>query len=195
LTAIIEQKDGANVVAFARSWRLVSRIPLGDLDPKAKDWIARASDEYLRRHGRFRDLVLRMLAPDEEIALEANGVWQTRVVRTKRRAAPTRADLSAAYDESPDPLPAPIVDYIVTHDVKGLPARRATSADALDVEGGHDHRLLSASARQSCDAQTRRYHRRARDPRKGPHREEVRLQHAHDREHHRLTSPLKTPRK
>lgn len=90
---------------------------IGDLNPRTVD---AARDEDLRRQGRFRELVLQMLAPeaatDDAWTPEVNGVWQTRAIRRQpaRPTEPTRADLAAAFRESPAPLPAAIRDYIIT---------------------------------------------------------------------------------
>jgi len=97
--------------------RTATRTLISDLNPRAVD---EARDEDLRRQGRFRELVLRMLAPeaaaDEAWTPEANGVWQTRVIRRQpaRRTEPTRADLAAAFRESPDPVPEAIRDHIIS---------------------------------------------------------------------------------
>jgi hypothetical protein len=111
----------------------------------------RVLDEDLRRQGRFRDLVRRMLAPEDATwQPEANGVWQTRVVRRRRRTEPTRADLIAAVDESPAPLPAPIFDYIMTRYLKAQPRKtgpqqptRSTWED-LDIIAHYQRALRKA---------------------------------------------------
>jgi hypothetical protein len=133
---------------------MATRTRIDDLALEAKDWIERAADEHLRRHGRFRDLVLRMLAPDDEVQPEVNGVWETRVIRTKRRVTePSCEDIIAAYEESSDPLPAPIVAYIVKHFVKGLPRKtgpklrvRSTWDDVMII-AFYQHQLHKAKLR------------------------------------------------
>jgi hypothetical protein len=63
---------------------MVTRTLISDLDPKTQEWMQRASDEYLRRHKRFRELVMRMLSPpDDQMQPEDNGVFQTRIVRMR----------------------------------------------------------------------------------------------------------------
>ena len=107
------------------------RTLISDLLPQAKAWMQRALDEHLRRHGRYRDLVLRLLA---------------------RRTEPTTDDLVRAWRESP--LPQPIVDYIVQHYVHELPRKtgpkrptRSTFDDVLIV-AFYRHQLQKATARQ-----------------------------------------------
>lgn len=92
-----------------------TRTLISDLNPKAQDWMQRAIDEHSRRHGRIRELVLRMLAAQipEEWQPEANGVFQSRAVRIPRRQTePTRDDLAAALLEAPgEPIPPALLDY------------------------------------------------------------------------------------
>ena len=126
---------------------------IGGLDPKTLEWLQCASDEHLRRHGRFRALVLRKLAPSDETTDEGNG-FVTRVVRTKGRQ-PSREDLIAAYDESPDPLPPPIVDYIVRHYVKGMPLKTGsktpkTTEETVWIIAFYRHQLRKAESRAAA---------------------------------------------
>lgn len=135
---------------------MAKRRPTGGLHPNTAHFMERASDESLRRQGRFRDLVLRLLAPDEELRAEANGIWETRVVRTRRRREPTREELVAAYEESPAPLPAPIVDYIVQHYVKQLPLKTGpktttrTTYQDVTIIAFYQHQLRKARLRQAA---------------------------------------------
>jgi hypothetical protein len=134
----------------------MKRTPTADLDPRASEWIQRASDEALRRQGRYRALVLHQLAPAEETTDEGNG-WQTRVVRTRERIEPSREDLIAAYDESLEPLPSPIVDHVFTHYVKGLPRKRGPNApraystwDEVLIVAYYQHQLTKAKLRAAA---------------------------------------------
>jgi hypothetical protein len=132
------------------------RIPVGDFHPATNDWMERASEEYLRRHGRFRELILRMLAPAEETT-EANGVI-TRVVRHRRRVEPSREDLIAAYHESPDPLPTPILDYVMAHYVSpqalplktGRKTKTRSTWDTIMIIAFYRHQLQKARRRKQA---------------------------------------------
>jgi hypothetical protein len=64
---------------------------IGDLDPKAVSRLQQGADEALRRDGRLRELVLRMLARGDE---------------------PARDDLAAAVEEAPGaPVPKEVAAY------------------------------------------------------------------------------------
>jgi hypothetical protein len=137
---------------------MVTRLAIGDLDPQVKDWMQRALDDGLRRDGRFRALVLRTLAPEEEVQPEANGVWQTRIVRRRRRHSqpdtePTYADLDAAWRESTDPLPVTIRDYILRAAQCGLTfrakqrERSVAGVQAKRQDHSRKDNALSASVR------------------------------------------------
>lgn len=97
---------------------MATRTAIGDLNPKAKDWMRRAIDEHARRNGRIRELVLRMLATrtPEAWTPENNGVWQSRAIRAMpaRWTEPTREDLAAALLEAPgEPIPPALLDYVI----------------------------------------------------------------------------------
>ena len=136
---------------------MAKRTPLSDLGP-AKDWIERASYEDLRRRGCFRELILRLLAPAEETTIEASGVWETRVVRTRKRIEPTREDIMAAFHESPDPLPTPILDYVMTHYVspQALPLKTGRKTptrstwDTVLIIAFYQHQLQKARRRKQA---------------------------------------------
>ena len=103
---------------------MVRRVATGDLDPTTKDRTERERFESLRERGRYRDLVLWQLGCGEAWQREANGAFRTRVGRARpMRQIPLRDDLIAASNESPDPLPAPIVDYIIKFYLKALPRK------------------------------------------------------------------------
>lgn len=73
---------------------------------------------------------------DQEPENQADCVWQTRVIRVRpaRRTEPTRADLIAAVDEeSPNPLPAPIFDYIITRYLKAQPRKTGPQQPARET--------------------------------------------------------------
>jgi hypothetical protein len=96
---------------------MATRVTIKDgLRPETTDWLERGRLEHLREQGRYRDLALWMLGCEEAWQPEANGVFQTRVVRVRPvRREPTPEDLAEALrEESPDRLPAPIREYIVT---------------------------------------------------------------------------------
>ena len=88
---------------------MVTRSAIGDLNPKAKDWMQRAIDEHARRNGRVRELVLRMATRTPEAwTPEANAIWQSRAIRAepRSRSEPTLDDLAAALLEAPgEPIP------------------------------------------------------------------------------------------
>lgn len=106
-----------------------------DLRHETRDRITRARLEYLRAQGRYRDLVLWQLGQPESWQPEdTNTVYQSRVVRMQPRAEPSQADLKAACDESADPIPQPIIDYIL----KQHPRKRGPKAP---TRSGDDHVL------------------------------------------------------
>jgi len=129
-----------------------TRTLISDLNPEAKERAQRARLETLRAQGRYRELVLWLIGEPEAWQLEPDGVTVSRAVRAPltRRIAPTRDDLAAAYSESPDPLPAPIVEYIVKHHVKGLPLKTGPKASARST--GDDDRAFDVYVRALVDA-------------------------------------------
>jgi hypothetical protein len=150
-----------------RGTRLImaTRTALTNVDPTTTDWIRRASDESLRCEGRYRELVLRMIAPTHEATDEGNG-WTTRVVRAKEQEHPSRRDLEAAYDESLDPLPPPIVAYIFRYYIGDMPlktgskAARSTWHDLL-ILTFYRHQLHKAKSRLIASPATRAKQRTA----------------------------------
>lgn len=140
---------------------MAERIPIGAADPKAVHWIRQALDERDRRNGHFRALVLRMLAPKEETQGEENGVWVTRIVRTRdRRQEPSQEDLIAAWKESPDPLPPAIVEFIMKRFVQGLPRKSGSKTpkhstwQMVMINAFYQHQLLKAKRRAAAGLTT-----------------------------------------
>jgi len=139
---------------------MATRTATSDLDPKAVAWMQRATDEDLRHRGRFRDLVLRMLARDEEAQPEANGVWQTRVIcrsPSTRPPEPTLDELAAAMCEPPGaPFPPVLVDY-VARVLRGRPRKtgphtpRRSTWDDLEIIIHYQQELRMAQAEHKAD--------------------------------------------
>ena len=108
-----------------------------DLDSKDQQWLIRATDENLRRQGRIRDLVVRMLT---------------------RGTEPTLDDLASAIQEAPDaPIPKVLVDC-VARVLRGLPRRpgpkkpkRTTSAD-LAICAYYHYELERAQQAHEADS-------------------------------------------
>lgn len=124
------------------------RHPMTDLRPETRDRVHRARVETLRAAGRYRELCLWLLgAPD---AWQDDGAGRSRAVRSRPDVEPAREDLIAAYDESSDPLPAPIVAHIVQHYVKGLPLKTGPKAPARSI--GDDDRVFDLYLRALFDA-------------------------------------------
>lgn len=119
--------------------------PITDLHPNKKERIQRARLETLREQGHYRELVLWLLGCPEEWQPEANGVFQSRAVRAPltRRIEPTPEDLAGALrEESADPLPAPIRDYIITRYLLQTTPRK-TGPQRATRSTGDDDRVFS----------------------------------------------------
>jgi hypothetical protein len=130
---------------------VATRTPITNFDPKTTAWTQRASDEYLRRHGRIRDLVLRMLATTEETTDEGNG-WTTRVTRTRSRDEPSREDVAAALGER---IPCVLLDYVRRAFVletrprkTGRKTHTRSTWDDVMIIAFYEHQLQKANARQ-----------------------------------------------
>lgn len=137
-----------------------TRTLISDMNPAATDWIARAMDEHSRRHGRIRELVLRMLAAQapEPWQLEPDGVTVSRAIRIPRQhTEPTRDDLAAAMLESPgEPIPAILLNYIVTRYIlktttikRGRKPAAHSTWKGVEILAFYQHQLHKANQRKS----------------------------------------------
>lgn len=140
---------------------MATRTLIGDLNPKALPALRQSLDERMRREGRCRELVLSTLQPDDgEWQPEANGVWQTRIIRRPvKRREPTRADLAGALRESPgQPIPPVLIEYIITSFILETGPRKPgpkqpKRSTMLDVEiiAFYQHQLHKAKVRKRSD--------------------------------------------
>jgi hypothetical protein len=132
--------DGGRAVleSVKAEMRAPAKITMvANLHPKDRDWLIRATDENLRRQGRIRDLVVRMLTRGKE---------------------PTLDDLASAIQEAPDaPIPMVLVDC-VARVLRGLPRRpgpkkpkRTTSAD-LAICAYYHYELERAQQAHEADS-------------------------------------------